>query len=101
MASLISSTTCRRSDTATPSCASRTILASGSAYDEPGVECYALHKPPGKVPRFVCKGYWKLLRQLQPSIVHTRNLTTLAVQVPAMLAGAPGPHSRRAWPRHG
>ena len=33
-----------------------------------------------------------------PSIVHTRNLTTLAVQVPAMLAGAParihGEHGR-------
>ena len=54
----------------------------------PGVECYALHKPPGKVPGFYVK-VWKLLRQLQPSIVHTRNLTTLAAQVPAMLAGVP------------
>ena len=29
----------------------------------PGVECYALHKPPGKVPGFYVK-VWKLLRQL-------------------------------------
>src|SRR5690242_8740724 len=62
-----------------------------------GVECYALHKPPGKVPGFYVK-VWKLLRQLRPSIVHTRNLTTLATQVPAMLAGAPtrihGEHGR-------
>jgi sugar transferase (PEP-CTERM/EpsH1 system associated) len=62
-----------------------------------GVECYALHKPPGKVPGFYVK-VWKLLRQLRPSIVHTRNLTTLAAQVPAMLAGAParihGEHGR-------
>jgi sugar transferase (PEP-CTERM/EpsH1 system associated) len=63
----------------------------------PDVECYALHKPPGKVPGFYVK-VWKLLRRLRPSIVHTRNLTTLATQVPAMLAGAPvrihGEHGR-------
>src|SRR5438034_8437422 len=61
------------------------------------VQCYALHKPPGKVPGFYVK-VWKLLRQLRPSIVHTRNLTTLAAQVPAMLVGAParihGEHGR-------
>lgn len=62
-----------------------------------GVECYALHKPPGKVPGFYVK-VWKLLRQLRPRIVHTRNLATLAAQVPAMLAGVParihGEHGR-------
>jgi sugar transferase (PEP-CTERM/EpsH1 system associated) len=61
------------------------------------VACYALHKPPGKVPGFYVK-VWKLLRQLRPRIVHTRNLTTLAVQVPARLAGVParihGEHGR-------
>jgi sugar transferase (PEP-CTERM/EpsH1 system associated) len=61
------------------------------------VECYALHKPPGKVPGFYVK-VWKLLRHLRPHIVHTRNLTALATQVPAMLAGAPvrshGEHGR-------
>src|SRR6266481_5350266 len=61
------------------------------------VECYALHKPPGKVPGFYVK-VWRLLRRLRPQIVHTRNLTTLATQVPAMLAGVPvrihGEHGR-------
>src|SRR6266478_6770190 len=61
------------------------------------VECYALHKPPGKVPGFYVK-VWRLLRRLRPRIVHTRNLATLMAQVPAMLAGAPirihGEHGR-------
>jgi len=63
----------------------------------PDVECYALHKPPGKVPSFYPK-VWRLLRCLRPQIVHTRNLTTLVTQVPAMLAGVPvrihGEHGR-------
>src|SRR5712692_3777380 len=61
------------------------------------VECYALHKPPGKVPGFYVR-VWRLLRQLRPQLVHTRNLSTLAVQVPATLAGVPvrlhGEHGR-------
>src|SRR6266436_3237324 len=61
------------------------------------VECYALQKPPGKVPGFYVR-IWKLLRQLRPDIVHTRNLTALAAPVPATLAGAPvrihGEHGR-------
>jgi len=61
------------------------------------VECYALHKPPGKVPGFYV-GVWRLLRTLRPQLVHTRNLSTLAVQVPATLAGVPvrihGEHGR-------
>src|SRR5215510_8029310 len=54
----------------------------------PDVECYALHKPPGKVPGFYVK-VWRLLRRLGPQIVHTRNLTTLVTQIPAALAGVP------------
>jgi sugar transferase (PEP-CTERM/EpsH1 system associated) len=61
------------------------------------VECYALHKPPGKIPGFYVR-VWRLLRQLRPQLVHTRNLSTLAVQVPATLAGVPvrihGEHGR-------
>jgi len=61
------------------------------------VECYALHKQPGKAPGLYFK-VWRLLRQLRPHIVHTRNLATLATQVPAMLAGVParihGEHGR-------
>src|SRR5215472_13284511 len=63
----------------------------------PDVECYALHKPPGKVPGFYLN-VWRLLRRLRPQIVHTRNLTTLVTQVSAMLAGVPvrihGEHGR-------
>jgi sugar transferase (PEP-CTERM/EpsH1 system associated) len=63
----------------------------------PDVECYALHKPPGKVPGFYVN-VWRLLRRLRPRIVHTRNLTTLITQIPAMLAGVPvrihGEHGR-------
>lgn len=32
---------------------------------------------------------WRLLRRLRPDIVHTRNLATLEVQLPAWLAGVP------------
>jgi sugar transferase (PEP-CTERM/EpsH1 system associated) len=32
---------------------------------------------------------WRLLRKLRPDIVHTRNLATLEVQLPAWLAGVP------------
>src|SRR5947199_9523190 len=53
-----------------------------------GVECYALHKPPGKVPGFYVK-VWKLLRQLRPSIVATRNLPALAPQAPSTLPRDP------------
>lgn len=63
----------------------------------PDVECYALHKPPGKVPGFYVK-VRRLLRRLRPQIVRTRNLTTLVTQIPATLAGVPvrihGEHGR-------
>ncbi len=55
----------------------------------PGVALQALHKPPGQ-------GFkqWpalaRLFRQLQPAIVHTRNLAALEAQLPAWWAGVPG-----------
>jgi len=60
-----------------------------------GVECYALHKPPGKAPVFYVR-VWRILRRLRPDIVHTRNLTALAVQIPATLARVP---VRNLYPR--
>lgn len=65
----------------------------------PGVECVALHKPPG--------GGWKLypafgreLRRLRPDVVHTRNLAALEMQPAAWWAGVPvrihGEHGRDA-----
>ncbi len=53
---------------------------------EPEVEVIALHKKPGHDIGL----YWrmfKIFRQLQPDIVHTRNLAALEAQIPAWLAG--------------
>ncbi|QPF73695.1 TIGR03088 family PEP-CTERM/XrtA system glycosyltransferase [Roseateles sp. DAIF2] len=61
------------------------------------VQFLALHKPPGH-------GFWlyprlyRLLRELKPAVVHTRNLAALEVAVPAWAAGVPvrvhGEHGR-------
>jgi len=61
------------------------------------VEFIALQKPPGQ-------GFWqfpklyRLFKQLQPAIVHSRNLAALEVQLPAWAAGVPvrihGEHGR-------
>ena len=61
------------------------------------VEFIALHKPPGQgfklYPRL-----WRLLRQLRPAIMHTRNLGPLEMQVVAAAARVPvrvhGEHGR-------
>ncbi len=50
------------------------------------VTVYALHKQPGKDPRVHLR-LWRVLRELRPDIVHTRNLGTLETQFTAMLAG--------------
>ena len=61
------------------------------------VEVFALHKKPG-VDFAAFFRFWKLLRQLRPAIVHTRNLGALEYQIPAFLAGVPhrvqGEHGR-------
>lgn len=63
----------------------------------PDVEVYALDKRPGKAlgvyPRL-----WRLLRQLRPQIVHTRNLATLDCQFAAAVAGIPHRvHGEHGW----
>ncbi|MGQ5522106.1 TIGR03088 family PEP-CTERM/XrtA system glycosyltransferase [Chitinimonas sp. PSY-7] len=50
------------------------------------VECIALAKPPGHALRIYPQLY-RLFRQLQPTIVHSRNLAALEAQVPAWFAG--------------
>lgn len=50
------------------------------------VACYALHKQAGK-DIWMFWRLFKLLRQLKPAIVHTRNLATLDCVLPAALAG--------------
>lgn len=61
------------------------------------VSFHALHKPPGQ-------GLWqfgrmrRLLHELAPAIVHTRNLGALEMAVPAAMAGvAARVHSEHGW----
>ena len=61
------------------------------------VQFIALHKPPGQ-------GLWmfprmrRLLRDLKPAIVHTRNLGALEMSVPAAWAGVPVRiHGEHGW----
>lgn len=58
---------------------------------------HALHKPPGHAVRLYPR-IWQLIRELQPAIVHSRNLAALEAQVPALAARAPvrihGEHGR-------
>ena len=66
---------------------------------QPGVEVFALHKREGHDLRLYGR-CWKLLRQLQPAIVHTRNLAALEMQLPALLAGVRARvHGEHGWDR--
>ena len=63
----------------------------------PDVELIALHKPEGKAWSTYLQ-LWRVLRQLRPDIVHTRNLAALEGQVPAFFAGIHGRvHSEHGW----
>lgn len=68
------------------------------------VELYQMHKREGKDPG-VYPRLWRVLREIRPSIVHSRNLAALDVQVPAWLAGVParihGEHGRDIYDLHG
>ncbi len=61
------------------------------------VEVHALHKPPGH-GHSIYPQLLRLMRQLRPAIVHTRNLGTLECQAPAWWARVPvrlhGEHGR-------
>ncbi|RZL34032.1 MAG: sugar transferase [Rubrivivax sp.] len=63
----------------------------------PGTQFIALNKPPGQgfwlYPRV-----WRLLRELRPAVVHTRNLGAMEFQLPAWAAGVPlRVHSEHGW----
>lgn len=63
----------------------------------PGVEAFALHKRPGHDLGLYGR-CWSLLRQLHPSIVHTRGLATQEMQLPALLAGVRARvHGEHGW----
>jgi len=58
---------------------------------------YAMHKQPGKDPGTYLR-MWRLLRQLRPAIVHSRNISGLIALPPAWLAGVPGRvHGEHGW----
>jgi len=63
----------------------------------PGTQFIALNKPPGQ-------GFWlyprvyRLMRELRPAIVHTRNLGAMEFQLPAWAARVPlRIHSEHGW----
>ncbi|MFP4061758.1 MAG: glycosyltransferase [Halochromatium sp.] len=61
------------------------------------VGLYALHKREGK-DLGVHARLWRLLRQLRPDIVHTRNLATLETQLTAAAAGVRARvHGEHGW----
>jgi len=64
---------------------------------QPGVEVFALRKREGHDLKLYGR-CWSLLRQLRPAIVHTRNLATLEMQLPAWWAGTPARvHGEHGW----
>ena len=54
----------------------------------PGVELFALHKPPGQALGTHAT-LWRLLRRLRPAILHTYNLGCNEYAVTALAAGVP------------
>lgn len=68
------------------------------------VPCYALHKKEGK-DIAVYYRLWRLLRELQPDLLHTRNIGTLECVIPAVLSGVRfrihGEHGRDIQDIHG
>jgi len=63
----------------------------------PGTQFFSLHKPPGQ-------GFWlylrvyRLLRELRPAVLHTRNLGAMEFQLPAWAARVPlRVHSEHGW----
>jgi sugar transferase (PEP-CTERM/EpsH1 system associated) len=79
-------------------------LTESSAFEtrltQPGVHVIPMHKRAGNDWRIHGR-LWKMLRQLKPAIVHTRNLPTLEYQVTAWTAGVKarvhGEHGRDTY----
>ncbi len=68
------------------------------------VDFHALHRAPGKGFGWTIR-LWRLLRQLKPDLVHTRNLAALEAQFVAAVAGiratVHGEHGRDVFDLHG
>lgn len=64
------------------------------------VTFHALHKPAGQGLR-VAPQFVRLLRELRPAVVHTRNLGPLEMSLPAAWAGVPVRiHGEHGWDTH-
>lgn len=73
------------------------ITAFKARVTAPGTQFIALHKPPGQGFWFYPRVY-RLLRELQPAVVHTRNLGAMEFQWPAWAARVPlRVHSEHGW----
>lgn len=67
---------------------------------QPDLAIHALHKQEGKDFSIYFR-LWRLLRSIQPNIVHTRNLAALEMQGPAALAGVRiRIHGEHGWDIH-
>ena len=68
------------------------------------VPCFALHKRAGKDIAVYFR-LWRLLRELKPDLLHTRNIGTLECVLPALLSGVRfrvhGEHGRDIHDIHG
>lgn len=63
----------------------------------PGTQFIALAKPPGQ-GLWLYPRVYRLLRELRPAVVHTRNLGAMEFQLPAWAAGVPlRVHSEHGW----
>ena len=61
------------------------------------VQLFDLVKQPGQDKGMYLRLY-RLLKQINPDIVHTRNLATIECQIPAFLAGVPYRiHGEHGW----
>lgn len=64
------------------------------------VRFHALHKSPG-LGLGTHLRLWRLLRQLRPALVHTRNIAALEMQAVALAAGVPARvHGEHGWDVH-
>lgn len=63
----------------------------------PGTQFFSLHKPPGQ-GLWLYPRVYRLLRELSPAVVHTRNLGAMEFQLPAWAARVPlRVHSEHGW----
>ncbi|HEU6453990.1 MAG TPA: glycosyltransferase, partial [Roseateles sp.] len=63
----------------------------------PGTQFFSLQKPPGQ-GLWLYPRVYRLLRELRPAVVHTRNLGAMEFQLPAWAARVPlRVHSEHGW----